>query len=51
MGEKDQDKILKVCAICGESFETKYPWKDTCPGCNYKPMYPNKEAADEALGH
>jgi hypothetical protein len=52
MGEKiPEKKILKVCRLCGESFWTKEEWRDTCLGCNDTPMYPDSEAANEALGH
>lgn len=49
--EVSKKKTLKVCGICGESFWTEEEWRDACPGCNYKPMYPDNEAANEALGH
>jgi len=39
-------KSLKSCAICGESFMGT-PSETTCWKCEYKPMYPNKDASDE----
>ncbi len=47
---KDRE-VLKVCRLCNESFYTKEEWRDTCMSCRDKPMYPDGEAADEALGH
>jgi len=43
--------VLKVCRLCNGSFMTKESWRDTCAGCSDKPMYPDSEAANEALCH
>ena len=42
---KNQKK-LKSCEICGESFMGA-PAERTCLKCDFKPMYPDKESADE----
>lgn len=44
-------EFQKVCAICNRLFITEDEWRDTCPGCSYKPMHSDGEAADEALAH
>ena len=46
-----QKKVLKVCALCNESFETTEEWRDTCVKCRRVPMFPDREAADEVVCH
>ena len=41
-----RQKKLKSCEICGESFMGT-PTEKTCCKCEFKPMYPDKESADE----
>jgi len=48
---KKSKKVVKVCALCGETFETTEEWRDTCLKCKRKPMFPDREAADEVVYH